>query len=139
MPHGEHMNSERQKLWNEVRAEAYEVSLGRHIVASVEKPAPAASLPPTDAELRQREIERGRSTLNELIDARIEAAFEVRDWQHQATLDAVGDALGKIREQLRAEFAAEIGSLRADMTIERAHAADGVRRDVIDLPSVRRG
>jgi hypothetical protein len=134
------MDSERRKAWNEARAEAYEVSLARHITAPVEKPAPAPVSRLTDAEILRLEMQTrellSEHRLQELVDSRVEAAFEARQWQHEATLEAVGDALGKIRAQLRSEIAAEVGSLRADISIEKAHAVVAERVDhgeVVDM------
>ena len=49
-----------------------------------------------------------------------------------ARMEATGKALGAIRAQMREEMAAEIGSLRADLAVEKAHRSG----DVIDLPAV---
>ena len=42
------------------------------------------------------------------VDSRIAAAFQSREWQNKAILDAVGEALGKERERMRQELRAEI-------------------------------
>jgi hypothetical protein len=47
-------------------------------------------------------------------------------------IEVVGEALGKIRKQLRKEISAEVGQLRAEISIaKRAHGDS----QVIDLPS----
>ncbi len=41
-----------------------------------------------------------------------------RTWSERILVPAVGEALGLIRKQLREEFAAEIASLRTDVTVQ---------------------
>ena len=62
---------------------------------------------------RQQNCRRGRRALAELrslSDARVEAT---------------GRALGEVRAKLREEIADAVGSLRADLTVEKAHASAG--------------
>jgi hypothetical protein len=49
------------------------------------------------------------------------------------TRQAVGDALGEIRKQLRSEFQEQLGLIRADLAIHSAHDAGS---EIIDLPMV---
>ncbi len=49
-------------------------------------------------------------------------------------LPGVATIIHEVRQQLRAEFQEQIGQLRADVEIQRAHAG-GDRGEVIDLPN----
>jgi hypothetical protein len=107
---------ERQARWVEIRAEAYEGPLARHEVA----PAAAPSRLSGAEELR----------LKNYVDTKIAAALAARDehWR-----DVLGALVSEVRKQLRAEISAEVGLLRADLTIEKAAAND--RNGVVRLPS----
>ncbi|MCK1447757.1 hypothetical protein IVB34_34465 [Bradyrhizobium sp. 2] len=83
--------------------------------------------PPTIEEVRQ-EIAAALAG----IDDRISAAFKAREWQHGATLEAVGQALGETRKKVRAEFMAEVEKLRSEL--ERGLGSD--RGAAIDLPAL---
>ena len=61
-------------------------------------------------------------------DARIAAALAERDRIH---IETTGIALAKIRKQLRAEFVEQLGQLRAELTIQRAHESGRV----LDMPN----
>ena len=61
-------------------------------------------------------------------DARIAAVLAEHD---RVTIEATGMALGKIRKQLRDEFAEQLGQLRTEISIAKAHE-DG---QIVDLPS----
>ena len=72
---------------------------------------------------------------NRWCDARIAAALAEQDRIH---IKATGQALAQFRKQLRDEIAEQIGLLRAELTIAKAHDAGRV----IDLPALplrRRG
>ncbi|KRR14535.1 hypothetical protein CP49_25830 [Bradyrhizobium valentinum] len=64
------------------------------------------------------------------VAAGIAAAFEARAWRDDVRRDAIGDAFGEIRKQLRAEIVEQVGGLRADLTIEKA----AERGDVVEVP-----
>ena len=64
---------------------------------------------------------------NRWCDARIAAAMAERDRIH---IEATGQALATIRRQLRDEFAEQLGQLRAELTVQRAHESG----QVLDLP-----
>ncbi len=57
------------------------------------------------------------------VDSRIEAHATANAWQHDATLEAVGQALAEIKKQLRGEILEQCGLLRADFTVATKHAA----------------
>lgn len=61
-----------------------------------------------------------RSLTDAEIKRMIAEAFEARQWRDDARRDAVAKFVAQVREQLRKEFAAEVGSLRADLTLARA-------------------
>jgi hypothetical protein len=44
----------------------------------------------------------------------------------EVLVPSVGEAIGMIRKQLREEFAAEIASLRADLTVQTGIARDEI-------------
>jgi hypothetical protein len=69
------------------------------------------------------------------IDNRISAAFEARAWRDDARRDAIGDALGEIRKQLRAEILTAVGELRADIEVATKAADLRARGDVVELPN----
>ncbi len=76
------------------------------------------------------------------IDDRIAAAFEARAWLDAARTEAVGQALGEVRKQLRGELAKlksetdmRISALLAEMD-KLKHVSGDVRGEVIDMPKV---
>jgi hypothetical protein len=87
-------------------------------------PSPSQRSALTDAELQA------------LIDSRIALSLAEYDKAHQLRRDALRDAVAEfvagVRKQLRAEIAAEVGLLRADVEIAKAH--DSNAAEVIDLP-----
>jgi hypothetical protein len=107
---------ERQARWVELRAEAYEGPLARHECA----PVPASPRISAAEELR----------LKTYIDTKIAAANAERDERWREVL---GKLVSEVRKQLRAEISAEVGLLRADLTIEKAHADE--HNGVVRLPS----
>ena len=89
------------------------------------------------------------------IDEKISAAFEARRWQHDATVEATGIALGQTRAMLRKEFAADLAEqeqrhhsqmkelrkvlsdlLASTDQLEKSFRLGGA--EVINLPSARR-
>jgi DNA-binding GntR family transcriptional regulator len=111
---------ERKAAFALARATAYEVSLARHSVV----PEPAPTPQPhalTDAEMLRLET---------LIDNKIVAAFEARQWEHDATVEAVGRALGETRKKMRAEIQEQIAKAhRPDAGQEFFDLDDGVKQD----------
>ena len=91
-----------------------------------------------------REVELMRAAdWTAFVVSRIDAAFEARAWRDAAMTEAVGKALGEIRKQLRSEFEEQLGQLRADVTIQRAHERHEQDHggEIIDMlePRKRRG
>jgi hypothetical protein len=107
---------DRRARWIVMCAESYEGPLARHECA----PEPAPSRISAAEELQWKKY----------IDAKIAAAITERDERWR---DVLGALVAEVRKQLRAEISAEVGLLRADVTITKAHAGD--RDAVIRLPS----
>jgi hypothetical protein len=106
-----------------------------------QRPEPAPEPGPQPRQPSVAEIEMLRSQdWTRFVDGRINAAFEARAWRDDARQDAIGGALSEIRKQLRAEFQEQLGQLRADLVIEKAHGSklDSVSpiSEVIDLPAL---
>jgi hypothetical protein len=81
------------------------------------------------------EIEMQRSQdWTRFVDSRIERAIAARDefWR-----DVLAGLVSEVRKQLRAEIVEQVGSLRADIEIAKAHAGDR-DAEVIDLPMLAR-
>ena len=84
------------------------------------------------------------ATGDALAEMRKQLRAEVAAIFESPRMNAIRDAIAqlvvqrnaKLRDELRAEFSAELASLRADLTIANAHA--GERSTIIDLPSSRR-
>jgi hypothetical protein len=93
------------------------------------------NMPQPEPERRERRASHEKLTDAEAqrwqnyIDGKIAAANAERDkiWR-----DVLGAVVSEVRRQLRSEISAEVGSLRADVTIAKAHAGD--RADVVRLP-----
>lgn len=94
------------------------------------KPEPA----PVQCKLTNSETARWKSYIDGQINAAVSAAMAEHRMLADARREAVGKALGEVRAKLREEIVAAVGELRADLTIEKAHAGD--RATVIDLPAV---
>lgn len=86
---------------------------------------------PSAAELEQLRARQWTA----FVDTRIAHFFAQHD---KVRLEAMGTALGMMRKQLREEIAAEVGQLRAEVTLQRAHAGARDSGEVIDLPWPRR-
>jgi hypothetical protein len=87
------------------------------------------------ANLSAAELEQLRSRQwDAWVQAHIARALAQHD---KVRLAAMGAALGMMRKQLREEIAAEVGQLRAEVTLQRAHAGAGDNGEVI-LPWPRR-
>jgi hypothetical protein len=108
--------AERRARWVELTAESYETVLAKHEIA------------PTTASPRLSAAEELR--WKKFIDAKIAAANAERDkiWR-----DVFGALISEVRKQLRSEIVTAVGELRADVTIEKAHA--GEHNGVVKLPS----
>jgi hypothetical protein len=90
------------------------------------KPAPI----PQPRSLTDAEAQRWQT----YIDNAIAAAFEARAWRDDARRDAIADFVADVRKQLRAEFQEQLGSLRADVTIQKAaERRDHDGGEVVDM------
>jgi hypothetical protein len=103
---------------------------------------PKKEPPPTVAEVKQMIAEALAELPHALtsteIERMIEAHAKANEWHHEATLEAIGQALGETRKKMRAEFEEQLGLLRADVTVAKADRAgeeffyfdsDGVKQD----------
>jgi hypothetical protein len=114
------MDAERRADWIKARAEAYEVSLARHIVAPKSEPK-VEILPPVkldETEKRAREL-LAQYAAQTFVDGRVEHANAARDelWR-----DVLGGMIAELRKAWRAEINEQVGLLRADYTIDKAAA-----------------
>lgn len=94
-----------------------------------QQPPPLPSRTFTDAEI-------ARMFAN--VQKGIDDALEARQRRDDLLRDAIGDALGEVRGQLRDELSKvseQVGNLRADIEIAKAHDTD--RGDVTVLPMPR--
>ena len=86
------------------------------------KPAPA----PKQSAPSDHELVRQWQTY---IDNRIETLMKAQEWRREAQTEAVGTALGQLRQSLRKEISDAVSALRADLTVASAHS-----NSVVDLP-----
>jgi hypothetical protein len=95
------------------------------------RPKPAPAPVPQAHQPTVAEIEMLRSQdCTRFVDSRIEAHAKANEWHHEATLEAIGQALAEERKRMRAEIQEQIGLVRADISIEKA----AERGDVVELP-----
>jgi hypothetical protein len=109
-----------------------------------QEPEPAPPPAPTMAEIEppplpnytftDAEIARMFVSVQADFDSKLAAAVKARVSWEQARQDATGDALSKIRKQLRDEFQEQLGLLRADIEIMTKHAERRERGDVVEVP-----
>jgi hypothetical protein len=122
---------ERKAAFAEARAEAYEVSLARHSVSSKSESSNNSNSDTQHRKLTDAEGSRWQRYIDGQINTAISAAMAEHKMLADARQEAVGKALGEVRKQLREEIAAEVGQLRADLTVEKAHGGE-----IIDLPAL---
>jgi hypothetical protein len=92
-----------------------------------QRPPPAPPRPrsePSEAELMRQRSEQWEQWAQAIVKEHLDA-------ERALMTEAIGEALATIRHQLREEIAKQIGELRGDFTLARAHD-DG---KVLDLPS----
>jgi hypothetical protein len=99
-----------------------------HGVEYWQRPEPAPAPVPQPNQPTVAEIEMLRSQdWARFVDGRLSAALAAHDelWR-----DVIGAVIAEERKKMRAEISAEVGQLRADVTVQKAHAGG----DVVELP-----
>jgi hypothetical protein len=114
----------------------FEVERRDHSAEYWRRPEPPPAPAPQPPQPSVAEVEALRAAdWTKFVDGRIEAALA--QYHEAASMRPITrEVIRGLVAELRKEIAAEVGSLRADVEIAKAHAEHRESGDVIDLPPV---